>query len=213
MGRIGEVDLMIQRGVDFDIFSMPSELRPIQVIEFISNKFMVSIGGISFQEIRARPVHESHPNSLSGIYGMNAFPFHSDFAFRCKPPRNLVLYNPMGVEFKSRTLLAMPDLSLPMLKRRMEMEVFLVKNGRASFYSPLLAGCGLFRFDLNCIVPPGDSGSALLADLNAMFESQNPISVSWIPGLALWVDNWKCVHSREAVSVYENRILWKFWWD
>ncbi|WP_292223480.1 TauD/TfdA family dioxygenase [Mesorhizobium sp.] len=37
------------------------------------------------------PLSEAAPNSYSGIFGLNRFPFHSDLAHWCTPPRYLLL--------------------------------------------------------------------------------------------------------------------------
>lgn len=97
-----------------------------------------------------RPVIESaaHPNSLSAVYGLGQQQLHTDGAHLQVPPDVLVFI--CDRPSATSTQLWRPDV--PARRRRplsttsaLSHGMFLVRNGRDSFYAPALSGSGYLR--------------------------------------------------------------------
>src|SRR4051794_20157633 len=52
------------------------------------------------------PTPQSHKKTLSSIYGKNAFPYHTDYAFKPTPPRFIVLANESSHYFDRPTFIS-----------------------------------------------------------------------------------------------------------
>lgn len=68
-------------------------------------------GGPTTYRLTPTPVSEAAPRSLSAIYGLDAFPFHTDAAHHRVPPRYLILRLADGARSDTPTVVvdARPD--------------------------------------------------------------------------------------------------------
>jgi len=157
------------------------------------------------------PASSARSFSLSRRHGAGAFPFHTDTAHWRTPARFIVIgcVNP-GAGGRATLLIRMNDLGLDKQdKELLNSGVFLVRNGRASWYSTVLCRDQPFvRFDPACMIaatPLGDSASLMLQKRCAVCQ---PIRIKWRKDDVLIIDNWKLLHGREsAVSDYDRVLL------
>ena len=150
-----------------------------------------------------RPVTASaaHPSSLSAVYGLGQQPLHTDGAYLQEPPDVLVFIceRPNATS----TQLWRPDV--PARRRRplsttsaLSHGMFLVRNGRESFYAPALSGSG-YRYDPGCMTPC----DARAREVQKYFEQQLPRASTheWsAASQVLVVDNQRALHARSAVA-------------
>jgi hypothetical protein len=149
-----------------------------------------------------RPVTASaaHPSSLSAVYGLGQQPLHTDGAHLQVPPDLLV--------FISERPSATPtQLLRPSILRRsrgsmtpdaLRHGMFLVRNGRDSFYAPALSGSG-YRYDPGCMAPC----DARAREVQRYFEQESSRTSAheWTAvDQVLVVDNRQALHARSAVA-------------
>src|SRR5690348_3463257 len=148
------------------------------------------------------PVTESaaHPNSLSAVYGLGQQPLHTDGAhlqvpldvlvFICDRPSatSTRLWRPDVLARRRRPLSTTSALSHGM---------FLVRNGRDSFYAPVLSGSG-YRYEPGCMTPC----DARAREVQEYFEQQLSRASAhvWSAGQVLVVDNRRALHAQSAVA-------------
>jgi hypothetical protein len=149
------------------------------------------------------PVTESaaHPNSLSAVYGLGQQPLHTDGAHLQVPPDVLVFI--CDRPSATSTQLWRPDV--PARRRRplsttsaLSHGMFLVRNGRDSFYAPALSGSG-YRYDPGCMTPC----DARAREVQEYFEQQLSRASAHVwsaAGRVLVVDNRRALHARSAVA-------------
>jgi hypothetical protein len=150
-----------------------------------------------------RPVTASvaHPSSLSAVYGFGQQPLHTDGAHLQVPPDVLVFIAERPTATPTR--LWQPDLPrqrslLTMSPGALRHGMFLVRNGRDSFYAPALSGSS-YRYDPGCMTPC----DARAREVQGYFEQQS--SRAWAhewsaAGQVLVVDNQRALHARSAVA-------------
>jgi hypothetical protein len=149
-----------------------------------------------------RPVTASaaHPSSLSAVYGLGQQPLHTDGAHLLLPPDLLVFIS----EHPSATptQLWRPGIfgagPVTMPAAALGHGMFLVSNGRDSFYAPARSG-SRFRYDPGCMTPC----DARAREVQTYFEHESSrASVhEWsAAGQVLVVDNRRALHARPAVA-------------
>ena len=146
---------------------------------------------------------EAHPASLSRKFGLHAFPFHADTSHWSVPARFLILSCVSSGECMVPTLLVCRDAVLITDDERAlaRSAVFLVKNGRNSFYSSIFGMRRDFiRYDPGCMEPQTlDAVQAL-----GLFSHERVApfiqKVDWQTGDSIVIDNCRMLHAREAVN-------------
>ena len=97
----------------------------------------------------------AHPNSLSAVYGLGQQPLHTDGAHM--PDRPTFSCSSPSIPARPRRGLAagMPVRSggTPPAPGRFCHGMFLVRNGRDSFYAPALVRGRGYRYDPGCMTP------------------------------------------------------------
>ena len=159
----------------------------------------------TFTKLIAKAKEESTPNSYSGIYGFNQFPFHTDLAHWRSPPKYLMLRCVTG--FQEVPTLLVDGLTLidevgeDILNRALVQPRRPI-NGKL----PLLRlyqpndGHGLVRWDEVFFKPASSVGEVGVAQFRQALNASNPISIALItPGDTLIVDNWRMLHARAPV--------------
>jgi alpha-ketoglutarate-dependent taurine dioxygenase len=161
---------------------------------------------------RLAPVtaNHSHPRSLSRVFGMGVFPLHTDTAHWPIPARFVLLacVSP-GRAGRKTLLLSISDLSLEPEEHRLLLSgVFLVRNGKNSFYASVLSVDRPFiRLDPGCMSPATSEGSRAWEMISRKTQHARPTAVIWQPGDVLVIDNWRTLHGREAANGDEDRLI------
>jgi hypothetical protein len=144
------------------------------------------------------------PHSLSAVFGLGEFPFHTDAAHHSAPPRYLLLRLAEGSTTDTPTLIVdgrPSELSCADVKT-LTRETWLVRGGGTrTFYAPILdTSRMMLRFDPGCMTEPTGTrltGRQLLRDWLARSSVEE---IRWVPGATLVADNWRVLHSRPALG-------------
>jgi hypothetical protein len=160
-----------------------------------------------------RPIGSDHarPASLSKKYGLGVFPIHCDTAHWLTPARYVVLscVHP-GETDQATVILDTSSLEFsPSEDDLARSAVFVVKNGRRSFYTTIVAQSREFvRIDRGCMEPVDDRGVDAFDLYDGARWSNKLVRVSWQVGKILLIDNWRMLHGRGATEgANSNRRL------
>jgi hypothetical protein len=86
--------------------------------------------------------------------------------------------------------------------------VFMVRNGRASWYSTILSGERPYvRFDPGCMFPATADGHEAGRILQQHLAACRPTRIDWNQGKLVVLDNWKLFHGRESADGDNDRVL------
>jgi hypothetical protein len=153
--------------------------------------------------LRPADADAAHPNSLSAVYGLGQQPLHTDGAHMQDPPDLLVFIS----ERPSATPTQLWRAGIVVRRRggpptiapaALDHGMFVVRNGRDSFYAPARSGSG-YRYDPGCMTPC----DARAREVQGYFDQQlSRATVHEWPagGQVLVVDNWHTLHARPAVA-------------
>jgi L-asparagine oxygenase len=162
---------------------------------------------------KSYPAHEvlakrsAAPNTYSGMYGLNAFPPHTDMAHWHLPPRYLLLRSARG--YSSVRTLVLDGKALvatvgPTCVARAIVRPRRPHEGKL----PLLPlyrhrndnGVSLLRWDEQFIVPASPVGREGVNKFRKAIVASSPISIALAnPGDTLVIDNWRMLHARSEV--------------
>jgi len=163
--------------------------------------------GYQITELIPTQKEASTPNTYSGIYGCNQFPFHTDLAHWRTPPRYLMLRCIVG--FHEVPTLLVDGLNLVHEVGKDILTRALVQprrpiNGKL----PLLRlyqpndGNGLVRWDEVFFQPASKVGELGVAQFHQALRTSIPLSIALTaPGDTLIVDNWRMLHARAPVPI------------
>jgi len=159
---------------------------------------------VAIEELRPLSQLEGRPHSLTQKHGLGPFPFHTDCAHYPIPSRFVLLLCAQCLTSTAPTaILTIGSLVLGQDERNVCMRgVFLVRNGRSSFYTSALSQAhGFLRFDEGCMVPVSPVGKGTAELLRTRISSASPAFVHWSPGDLLIIDNWVALHARAGTTV------------
>lgn len=154
----------------------------------------------------------SLPGTLSNIYGLSAFPFHTDTAFWGIPARYVV----MGMFRKSpctTNYISLSDIAGAVsgdFYAKAEKSIYLVETFEGCKYtSPVFSRNRVWgiRFDPNIMKPANGHAKKFHGELVAAMDTIQPKRVRWDGNKAVVFDNWKNFHSRSAVNNERREIL------
>lgn len=140
--------------------------------------------------------------SLSKIYGLNAYPFHTDGVQHKIPPRYILLLDKNEVQNKTKTILkdglTMASLNKPLFYN----SIFQIKGNGFRELSPIVStrkvkGHSIFRYNpviMDSVI------KTKKVDINQAIEDTRGIEIAWFPKGLLAIDNWRMLHSREAIN-------------
>lgn len=140
-------------------------------------------------------------NSLSSIYGLGQQPLHTDGAHLREPPDILVLISDRPSPTSTR-IWSSSDSTPPRGSPNAAFwhGMFLVRNGRDSFYAPVLDDSAVrYRYDPGCMTPCDARGR----QVGQYFQEQlaNAATHEWTAaGQLLVIDNRMTLHARSAVA-------------
>lgn len=156
-------------------------------------------------ELRPTEAENAHPRSLSALYGTGPQPLHTDGAHLADPPDLTILF----AESPNDT----PTLLWNSQGRQSNVPyeaishgVFLVGNGRESFYATAKLGPLTIRYDPGCMTPCDQRARTAAAYFSEMREKAH--QVTWeTSNQLLMIDNSTTLHARSDASSDESRIL------
>jgi hypothetical protein len=153
---------------------------------------------------------DAHPRSLSARYGLDALPFHTELSHRTRPCRYLLLgcIDPGSPAAATMMLdwraLGFTSEELDLL----EGTPVLVRSGRRSFYSTILAPGGAFlRYDPGCLEAVNQRGRMAMALIEDRIATASPQAHHWRQGDILIIDNWRVLHGRSPLDPGSGRRL------
>jgi L-asparagine oxygenase len=154
------------------------------------------------------------PNSYSGIYGVDRFPFHTDLAHWRLPPRYLLLRCVTGYADVATLLVdgqtLIDTITLDILTRA----IFKPRRPRDGAL-PLMRLCEptddghRLRWDGVFLKPASKIGVMADQQIREFLAQSEPNSISLArAGDTLLVDNWRMLHARTPIPAgRENRII------
>ena len=150
---------------------------------------------------------KSKPSSLSRVFGLGSLPLHCDTAHWTTPCRYIVLgcINP-GSSPAATLILDTKRLALSTKDREtIEQAMYVVNNGRNSFYSGIKSSLHPFyRFDPVCMIPLCENAVRAM-ELFSLKRNENLVErCNWKVGIVLVIDNWRILHGREQCPVDED---------
>ena len=139
---------------------------------------------------------DAQANSLSAKYGKGDQPLHTDGAHLVKPPDVIVLACERTSGTPTRLWKLSHIFSTPVPLDNMRHGVFLVENGKDSFFSTAYSE-SRFRYDPGCMSPCDVRARETVRYFEAAIESA--IEHSWDePNRVLVIDNQKALHARAS---------------
>ncbi|WP_350030166.1 TauD/TfdA family dioxygenase [Caballeronia sp. GAWG1-1] len=154
-------------------------------------------------------MQDAHRHSLSALYGKGDFPWHMDTAHRTEPVRFVVMACAECSEATAPTVIApwREQISSVLTKTEIASALFLVKNGRSSFYSGMwVRACNYLRYDPGCMAPVNEDAVIVLKKMRQWSPSTQH-SVDWKMGRICVFDNWRMLHRRGSVDGSAPRTL------
>lgn len=148
-------------------------------------------------------------HSLSAIFGTGQFPWHTDTAHLTEPVRFIVL---AAIECSRATA---PTIMTPwrrgisslLSEDDIASALFLVNNGRSSFYAGMLPNDARYlRYDPGCMTPVNDAATRVSVQL-AEWSPPDQHVFRWEPGVVLVIDNWNMLHRRGSTDSTTHRKL------
>jgi hypothetical protein len=180
------------------------DLHNIQ-LEAILARLKQDVGRLTITLLNVLPRTKAKPKSLSIKYGDGGFPFHTDFAFRPRPPRFLLLVNEGPFFYSRQTALArIRDLPTT-LRFSLGRSSWRLKTKSDDYVVSALIQTKkheMWRVDFDFLVPEDEHAVLCKSALPSALETVK-FSFSWQPKSALLIDNWQCAHARESLRADE----------
>lgn len=157
-------------------------------------------------ELQPRDHRQAPPRSLSATYGLAAQPLHTDGAHLSNPPDLVILCadQPNQTPTLLWTVLSDPT-HWPGRWRYLSHGVFLVNNGRDSFFTTAKLAAGI-RYDPGCMIGC-DQRARYLAQFFDDATSGAHYYAWAVPRQALVIDNRTTLHARAAATDHDKSRL------
>ncbi len=198
---------LVESGYFFSASFFNDELDQLsEALMQVSKKLGTPMKGRNAQTVEVltpKNTDEAHQNSLSVQYGKGELPFHVDASHHQIPSRYLVFACSCAEgDVAPTVLLNVSELGLGENDVvALETGVFLVKNGRHSFYANIKRpDAPFFRWDPGCMFPQDSIAEAVARKLSHLYLLPAVRTINWSTGALLVVDNWRMLHARGAVS-------------
>jgi L-asparagine oxygenase len=167
---------------------------------------LLALGGEhAVHELTPTDAADATPNTYSGIYGLDVFPFHTDLAHRRDPPRYLMLRCIVG--FEQVPTLLLDGLAVVEAVGETALGRALVKPRR-----PVAGRFNLLtiferrdanpklRWDETFLRAASPLGQIGLDGVRDAIRNQKPIPIALRdPADTLLVDNWRMLHARSSI--------------
>lgn len=163
-------------------------------------------GELPVHVLKPTLAQSSTPNTYSGMYGHDQFPFHTDLAHWPYPPRFLLLRCFVGYSAVPTMLIdsarlvetigsAVLSRSLVQPRRPLRGSLPLLR-----LYDSQRGDRGLFRWDDVFIRPVSSVGRVGFSKVREEVSRAQPTKISLVSrGDTLIVDNWRMLHARSPV--------------
>lgn len=199
----------------------------IVIVENISSQDELISLAKSVGKIRPHPNGEDmailksddDTNSLTGtfsnVYGLSAFPFHSDTAFWGLPARYIVM-GMLSTSSCTTNYISLKEIDRFIsgdFLRKARRAIYLIETFEGSKYtSPVFEVDGSygFRFDPNIMTPANGYAKIFHDELVAAMNRVESMKIDWSGNKAVVLDNWNYLHSRSAV-INENREMFRIY--
>lgn len=162
------------------------------------------------EEVSPHRMEDSNPNSLSGKYGLDDFPLHCDTSHWIVPCRYILLACKKASDVPVSTkLLDTRDMNLSSSDKRLVLSsVFLIKNGRKSFYSSILSSSRDFiRLDPGCMYALDDDSKKAMEIYSYTKQKDLVKEINWRIGDILIIDNWRVLHGRRSSPNLDRALM------
>ncbi|SDM56861.1 Taurine catabolism dioxygenase TauD, TfdA family [Maricaulis salignorans] len=162
-----------------------------------------------------KPRKDGTPNTYSGNFGLEQFPFHSDLAHWLRPPRYILLRCQVGFEDTPTLLLDGRNLIQRISRPTLSRTVYRPRRPRAGAHTLLrlleteIDGEELLRWDELFLQPTNRFATDTGHTIGNFIKSYRPLAVALSrPGDILIIDNWRMLHARSPiVAGREGRII------
>ena len=165
------------------------------------------IASIQVERISPKMSSQTRPGTMSAIYGMGAFPLHSERAHWRVPPRFLIFRSAGDLSDRPTTLFDSHCFARDrVLAQELLQTPWIVRWGEVSFRSPVLRvpSGGVrpwyVRYDRCCMTTCDQPRNGLAERLECALAAAEPEYHHWLPGIVLLVDNWRVLHGRGESS-------------
>ena len=155
------------------------------------------------------------PNTYSGNFGMNDFPYHADLAHWYRPPRYFILRCLSGTNSVATRLINADEINGVLGLTALKSALVTPRRPHGGYRSLLHlidvdpSGSQIFRWDSLFLIPATKRSAITSKKVNNYLLSTDPIEVVLEnPGDTLIVDNWRMIHGRSPVpdSASKRRI-------
>ena len=159
------------------------------------------------QDLHPRPANSTSRHYYSGVYGLDRFPLHTDFAHWAIPPRYVLLRCVSGTVDVGTTLLPWTALLSSLAVRTLERAVLRARNRRGgSGLVRALSRQGqhqIFRWDSLFLSAINASAQELRSVMQeGPYELEATKVILAKRDDSLLIDNWHCTHGRTSVGIH-----------
>lgn len=162
----------------------------------------------TWERLVAKPAHQARPQSLSGVHGLGALPWHTDGAVAVHPPRYVILLSATGssVSTELLELEATEHVQLVRDLERLHLRV-TIPCGRVRYVPAVILTSGrpVVRWDVRVAAPPKTQLGELVS--SGLRASRPTRTIAWQPGRAVVIDNRRTLHRRPVVPTGVEREL------
>ncbi len=155
--------------------------------------------GHEIEHVIPSEAHLAQAGSLSSKHGLEPLPLHTDAAHHPVPCRYLILACAEPGPSPTPTIL-LDDHTVDLTQDEADAcksEVFLVKNGRKSFYSSIKDNNRSFiRFDMGCMLPLSERAEKAAEAYSLPRNAARLSFHQWRRSDILVIDNWRTLHGR-----------------
>jgi alpha-ketoglutarate-dependent taurine dioxygenase len=162
--------------------------------------------GRSIDPLAPTDVSDAHPASQSRFFGLGEFPFHTDAAYKERPPHLVLLRCERSGSSDRKTFLVRPDLNSDQKWHRLLVHgLICVDNGRSRFYSSILTrhvATEYLRYDPVCTKPVNKAAQMVFEAMPVHLQLGETIyAVTWQDDFCLLIDNWTVMHARVRATL------------
>lgn len=190
--------------------TLPNEIDLRVVVQLLRPAFT---GQVGVERLSPKRSDQARPGTLSALYGLGPFPFHTERAHWVRPPRYIVFRSVGQPTDRPTTLLDSYQLaSMVDLVRRLHDVPWRIAWDDISFETHVLVPTSRaiwqIRYDQCCMTVCNLEHIDLQFQLSAALGSMTALSHYWTPGVALVIDNWRVLHGRGASATSDySRVL------
>ena len=201
------IALALQRG--WCLFKVEKETATSSLSTKLGQIVPSRLSGPSIDRLTPTDTASANPASQSRFFGLGEFPFHTDAAYKERPPRFVLLRCETAGSSGRQTFLLRPDLRPnPAWQRELINALVCVDNGTTRFYSSVLtrhADASYLRYDPVCTRPVNKTAKRLFENLpRRLLATETAYAVTWDDDLCLFIDNWMVLHARGRSNVEDK---------